>query len=226
LAGLTYRQLGYWRDAETLWRYTVSVTKNNYVAHDMLGLALDKQGRVAEAITEFRLVETLHKYPPQEIMSLGMFEQANGYLAEALDQYAHVFRESSDPKLRSSALAQSAEIECDFKNYAEGQRSYEQAMKLNPDNADALVGMGLLAWRDGSPSQAAQWFTRAVSIEPRGSRYLLLADALRLSGQTAEAKSAQESAAKTSSNLGPVRQMVDQKYSLFGIDATHPSQSR
>lgn len=226
LSALTYHQLGYWRDAETLWRYTVSVTKNNYVAHDMLGHALDKQGRVAEAIAEFRLVETLHKYPAQEIMSLGMFEQANGYLAEALDEYAKVFRVSNDPKLRSSALAQSAEIECDFKKYAEGRQSYQQAMELNADNADALVGMGLLAWREGSPSQAAEWFSRAVSIEPRGSRYLLLADALRLSGQTAEARSAQESAAKMASDLGPARQIVEQKYSFFGIDARAAAQNR
>ena len=54
---LTYRQIGYWRDSETLWRYTLSVTERNYVAHSNLGLALAKLGRPNEAILHFRAGE-------------------------------------------------------------------------------------------------------------------------------------------------------------------------
>ena len=54
LGCLTSRQLGYWRDDETLWRYTLSVTNRNYMAHDNLALALAKQGRPEEALSEFR----------------------------------------------------------------------------------------------------------------------------------------------------------------------------
>ncbi|NTW60399.1 MAG: hypothetical protein HGA43_14690, partial [Nitrospirae bacterium] len=36
LAGLTWRQLGFWRDHETLFRHAISVTKGNCVAHNSL----------------------------------------------------------------------------------------------------------------------------------------------------------------------------------------------
>jgi tetratricopeptide (TPR) repeat protein len=223
---LTYHQLGYWRSAETLWRYTASVTANNYVAHDMLGMALNKEGRNEEAIAEFRMVETLHKYPPEEFLNLGMFEQASGHLAGAMEQYAKVLSESNDAKLQSSALAQSGEVQCELKNFSEGQRDFQRALELNPSSAPALVGMGLLAWRGGSPSQAVSWFSRAVTLEPTGTRFLLLADTLRISGRTDEAKSAQDSAAKVSSDLAAARQIVNQKYLFYGINAGGVSQNQ
>jgi len=37
---LTRQQLGYWQDSETLFRYTLKVTQNNYIAHDSLGNAV------------------------------------------------------------------------------------------------------------------------------------------------------------------------------------------
>ncbi len=35
-AALTVRQVGYWHDSETLWRYTLSVTDRNFMAHTYL----------------------------------------------------------------------------------------------------------------------------------------------------------------------------------------------
>ena len=50
---VTRHQLGYWRDGETLFRHTLEVTKNNFVAHNNLGAALLKEGRTKEAIRQF-----------------------------------------------------------------------------------------------------------------------------------------------------------------------------
>ena len=220
LGVLTYHQLGHWRNAETLWRYTLSVTQDNYVAHDTLGLALDKEGRVDEAIAEFRTVESMHKYPMQQVLNLGMFEQANGRLAGAMEEYTKVLHESTDPKLQSSAWAQFGEVECQLKNDSQCRQDYQRALKLNPDNADALIGTGLLAWHDGGSLQAVDSFSRAAKLEPSGARFLLLADALRMTGRTNEARAAQDSAAKVSADLSRARQSVNQKYSIFDVNVT------
>jgi len=53
-AGLTWRQLGYWKDTESLFRHALLVTKDNYGAHHGLGMALDRQERLDEAISEYR----------------------------------------------------------------------------------------------------------------------------------------------------------------------------
>ena len=43
-------QASYWRDSETLWNHTITVTKDNYFAHVSLADLLMRRGRVAEAI--------------------------------------------------------------------------------------------------------------------------------------------------------------------------------
>ncbi len=51
---LTRQQLGYWQDGESLFRHTLEVTENNYVAHNDLGVALGKKGRADEAIRQYQ----------------------------------------------------------------------------------------------------------------------------------------------------------------------------
>jgi protein O-mannosyl-transferase len=43
-------QASYWRDSETLWNHTITVTKDNYFAHASLADLLMRRGRVHEAI--------------------------------------------------------------------------------------------------------------------------------------------------------------------------------
>ena len=43
-------QAAYWRDSETLWNHTITVTKDNFFAHASLADLLLRRGRVAEAI--------------------------------------------------------------------------------------------------------------------------------------------------------------------------------
>jgi tetratricopeptide (TPR) repeat protein len=50
LAITARQQVDYWRDSETLWRHTITVTRDNYFAHSSLADFLMRQGRVTEAI--------------------------------------------------------------------------------------------------------------------------------------------------------------------------------
>ncbi len=51
---LTRQQIGYWRDSEALFRHALEVTENNDLAHNILGLALDKKGQTDEAIRQYQ----------------------------------------------------------------------------------------------------------------------------------------------------------------------------
>jgi hypothetical protein len=50
---LTYRQVSHWENSITLFKHTVKVTENNYRAHNNLGTALKRNGRLDEAISHF-----------------------------------------------------------------------------------------------------------------------------------------------------------------------------
>ncbi|MCU1300031.1 MAG: hypothetical protein JWQ87_315 [Candidatus Sulfotelmatobacter sp.] len=217
LGTVTYRQLGYWRNGETLWRYTLSVTENNYMAHDTLAMVLGEQRRSDEAIVEFRVAERLHQYPLDQILTLGVYEESTGHPQGAIEQYTRVLQGSTDSKLQSAALTHLGEVHCRLRNYEEAKRNYDKALQLDPGNVGALFGEGLLAERAGDSALAAEQFSRAVKLQPTDNGFLFLADALRQAGHLGEAKSAEQIAEKISSNFNQARKTVQQTYQIFGF---------
>ena len=97
LGCLTYRQLGYWHDDETLWRHALNVTEGNYMAHNNLAIALAKQGRSEEAVVQFQAAKALHKYPPDQVLKLAFYDLRVGHPQEAIEECRCVLRASADP---------------------------------------------------------------------------------------------------------------------------------
>ena len=53
LVVLTWKQCGYWKNSATLFSHSLQVTKNNYLAHNSLGLVLFEEGKIKEAIYHY-----------------------------------------------------------------------------------------------------------------------------------------------------------------------------
>jgi len=53
LVPITWLQTSYWKDSVTLFKHTVEVTQDNYVAYNDLGIALVREGRPDEAFPLF-----------------------------------------------------------------------------------------------------------------------------------------------------------------------------
>ena len=58
---LTWRQIPVWKDGLTLFIHALAVTEDNFVAHNNLGVELDRRGRAEEALVHYR--ETLRIKP-------------------------------------------------------------------------------------------------------------------------------------------------------------------
>ena len=223
LGALTYRQLGYWKDGETLWRYTLTVTEQNYIAHDNLAMVLDKQGRVAEAIPEFKAAEALHPYPLPQVLTMGVYLQRNGDMTGAMEMYRKVVNASTDAGLRATAWGQIGSADIQVKDYDQARLSFENALQINPRYASALIGSGLLAEHSGHSTQAAALLARALNIEPTDVGYLLLAHALRRDGRTREAEGAEELARKNSPDLNQAEKHATETEVSFGCAAPNLS---
>ena len=219
LGVLTSRQLAHWHDGETLWRYTLSVTNRNYVAHDNLALVFDGEGKPDQAIQEFRASEEIHAYPPDQILKIGMYEQRNGHFKGAVEQYQKALQASSDPQLRAAAWTQTGEAYVQMAQYDQAKQSYNNALQTNPDDAPALVATAMLAERDGDFNRAVTQLTHAVKTEPTDVGYILLADALSRAGRIQESESAAEIARRVSPNLDEARKSAAQTQLFFGYKA-------
>jgi tetratricopeptide (TPR) repeat protein len=219
LGCLSYRQLGYWRDDETLWRYTLSVTQRNYMAHDNLAIALAKQGRSDEAVFQFRAAKALHKYPPNQILSLAFYELRAGHPQEAIEECDSVLRASVNPRVQAAALSELGQAHLQLRHYDQAAESFQNSLRLNPEDAMALMGSGVLALRQGQSDVAVAQLAHAVRVDPSDVNVLLLAQALRRAGRSAEADSALAQVQKISPDLSQAQNAAGQLLSFAGLKA-------
>jgi protein O-mannosyl-transferase len=201
LGVLTYRQVGLWHDSETLWSHTLAVTDRNFVAHDNLGGALLMEGRTEEAIPHFRAAVAIRRDDPLAHLDLGAYEQERGNLQAAIDQYQMVLGFTTDSLLREQAYANLGSAYRNLEDHAKARQNFELALRLNPNNAIAEVGMGLLAQREGNLAEAARRYSQAMTFEPTAIGYLLLAKAMEQSQHAAEAQAARDEAQRISPDL-------------------------
>ena len=217
LGCLTYRQLGYWRDDDTLWHYTLRVTDGNYVAHNNLALMLAGQGRSEEAVVEFRTAKALHKYPPSQVLTLAFYELRVGHPQEAIEECDSALRASTDPKLQAVAWSAMGQAHLQLHHYDQAQEGYRNALRLSPDNGMALMGSGILALRRGQFDVASTQFAQAAQVDPNPVNFLLLAQALRRAGRSAEADSVVAQAQKIFPNPSQAQIAAGQLLAFAGL---------
>ena len=90
LLPLTWSQISHWKDSETLFAHALEVTDRNLLAHNNLGNALARQGRLEEA--EFHLVEALRLRPDYAAAqnNLGILRLRQGRFEEAAGHFANL----------------------------------------------------------------------------------------------------------------------------------------
>jgi protein O-mannosyl-transferase len=208
-AGLTYRQIGFWRNSETLWNHTLEVTDHNFVAHDSLAEYQLKQGRFAAACSHFQAAVNIFADDMPAQVGLAVCAQARNEGREAIDRYDNVLRRAVEPSIRATAFANLGSIYRGLGDYQRAKENYDSALQINPDLPIALVGSGLLAQKGWDYSLAAAQYAQAMRVEPTSVGYLLLAKALQQSGRSAEAAQAFAQAQRLSDNLQDDQKTVD-----------------
>ncbi|HLW89014.1 MAG TPA: tetratricopeptide repeat protein, partial [Terriglobales bacterium] len=211
LGALTYRQIGYWRDSETLWSYALQVTSvRSYKAHFNLAVTYDAEGRYDEAVRQFREAIDPRDDDPRIHLGLGVYDQRHGHAQEAIEEFQTVLRLSSDGAMRADAYSNLGSAYQQLHDYGRAKANFAEALRLDRNRASALVGMGLLAEKSGDLEQAIAQYSRAMSVEPTAVGYVLLARALEQAGHPAEAHAALDKARQLTTDLDQVQRTAEQ----------------
>ena len=209
LSAVTYRQIGYWRDSPTLWLHALSVTEDNFVAHDNLAIFLAQHGREEEAVGHLRAALAIKPNDLLAMLNLGTYEHGHGNLPSAIERYRYVASHAADIDLRANAYANLGSAYREIGDYENATRCYQGALRLTPGRPLAIVGLGIVAEHEDNFAEAARQFSSAMAIQPTGVGYLLLARALEHEGHLSEAQAARERAAQISSDLGAAQKEAD-----------------
>ena len=207
---LTYRQVGYWHDTESLWRRTLVLTQDNYVAHKGLAaILLRDPDRTEEAMAHYRTVLALRPDDARANVVLGEYEQRQGNLAAAVEHYQTVALSSATVLSRAVAYANLGFTYGQMGQPLKAKQALEMSLQFVPDQVPAMVALGLIAETNGDPAEAVRRLSRAVAIQPTDVELLLLAHALQQEGRAGEANTMAERAARTSLNLPKAQRQVE-----------------
>ena len=131
-AVLTWRQAGTFTDMETLWHKTLAKNPDCWMAHSSLGFLLYNQGRIEEAMVQFRKAVQLVPNNCEELNNLGIALAAKGHFDEAIENYRKALQINPNYReaLNNLAWALAACPRAEFRNGAEAVHLAEHACEL------------------------------------------------------------------------------------------------
>jgi tetratricopeptide (TPR) repeat protein len=162
-SAVTWGQLGYWHDSISLFTHALAVTKENPVAENNLGTALDTAGQHEEALKHF--VEAIRIKPrnPQAYNNLGNVLDDLGRSDEALAAYEQALKLRPNTVLVHNNLGV---VLAKLGRYDEARTNFLCAMNLKPRDAQAYYLMGTLYLRMGDARAAVNAFETALQTNP------------------------------------------------------------
>ncbi len=161
---LTWQQCGYWKNSITLFNHALIATKNNYRAHDSLGVALDAEGKHEEAINNYK---NAIKIKPA--YSHAYYNLASAYLDQKnMEEAEKYFIETIrvNPNFANAHNKLGIILEMHYKKYDEAIYHYRQELKIQPDYFGAHYNIGIALIQKGEREEAIKHFRTAVYLKP------------------------------------------------------------
>ncbi len=133
-------QVSYWKDAERLFRQAVAVTERNYLAHNNLGAALARKGRVDEALQHYHQALAIRPRYPEALFNAGAALALQGHYAEAEAYYRTALEIHPGLAEAHNNLAIALVIQGKMHDAISHFRT---AVHLRPDDAEAEENLAL-----------------------------------------------------------------------------------
>ncbi len=198
LAIATHHQIGYWQRNTDLWSHALAVTENNFIAEDNLGGALILEGKEEEARPHFEAAARINPNDPMSRSNLGTYFQTHNQLHEAVAEYAAAIRLTSDAGLLAQTYANLGAAYRGMGEDEQAHNNFEQALRLNPNQSNAWLGLGLLAHKRGQLAESINDLSRSLELQPTAQAYFELGRTLAQAGRIPEALDAYQRALQIS----------------------------
>jgi protein O-mannosyl-transferase len=159
-------QTGVWRDAETLWRYSIEVDPTCSICNHNLAVILSQRGDHVQGLALFQRALALRPDRSDFYSSYGLLLREMGRRQEGLAALQYrLARNPGDYSTRTNlgiVLIEDGRL-------ADAIAQLEQALRVKPDSVPALDALGRALLADGRADAARAAFERALSVDPTDS---------------------------------------------------------
>lgn len=206
-----------WSDEYSLWSDTLKKAPSNARAHYGMGTAYAYQGRLGEAIREFKESIRLAPLYPDPFNALGLAYYKKKMVEDAALQYKKALEIDSshrDARYNLALLYQEQGM------MDEPITEYNEILQRHPDDFDSLNNLGLAYFRKGMFAEAIEQYKKVINIDPQPvGAYNNMGMVYAVMGQENEAMrwfnkalSIDPDSAETHYNLGFIYQNQEKRY--------------
>jgi tetratricopeptide (TPR) repeat protein len=180
LGVMTFVQVSYWHDTMSLFKHAAAVTKDNYVAHSIMGVRYAEKGQMEEAMKAFDIILKLTPKDGDTLYNVAKSLDVQGQTAKALEFYNRVLVLVPDDADTHGALAL---IEARNGNFDRAVELYKEGLSKKPDDGGLHGGLGSLYLQMGRVDEALTELEKAVKLKSDSVIYGNLGMATLLKGE-------------------------------------------
>lgn len=166
--GLTSRQLGFWRDSETLYAHTLKLTQNNYMMHYAMGDIYAKKGDLPAAKRHFHEAVQIEPQFINAKFNIGRINQIQGKMKDALLMYYQVIELRPD---YYPAHRQLGYLWLQLGEFEKAISYFQKAISINPNQQQLHYDLASVLLHEQKTEKAIFHFHKAVELEPENFKY-------------------------------------------------------
>jgi len=166
LAFLTHRQIGYWKDSETLFHHALEVTTHNAIAEVNFGAALMEQGDMGGALPHFNAAVQYAPDLGSAHYNLGVLLHRRNQLTEAAAQYRLALAYAASATEAAQSHNNLGVLYFTQNNFAEAKPELDKALALNPWEVNSYLARGAIEFQTGKVDDSLADFLQAYQRSP------------------------------------------------------------
>lgn len=181
----TRRCLVHWRDTESLYEHMISITPNEAILYNDLGIALYSEDRVDDAISLFNKALELDSDLVKAHINLGVALVSKDKLTDAAWHFRKALQIDPNKALTLNNLAGVFKIQG---RLDEAIEYYYKALQIDPDHYRAYYNIAEILSEQGKSDQAVVHYRQVIRINPNfADAYYYLGNILQAQGKIKEA---------------------------------------
>jgi len=159
----TRQQMVHWQDTETIYKYVLKLTPDAAPVHISLGVALESQGKVDEAISHYRRALQIEPDSPRAYYNLGVAFTLKGKLDEAVAHYRRALSIKPDyvNAHNNLGLVLKSQGRLD-----EAISHFRQALLIEPDHIEVHRNLGNALSAQGRFDESISHYLKALEVKP------------------------------------------------------------